>query len=68
MSLWVISKSALEGLGFPEGWLWARIIALADFFIAGLKTSLGFTMEDDKSPIEISSLEITWFLLSSKIA
>lgn len=67
ISLWVINKSAFDGLGLPEGWLWAKIIDLADFFMAGLKTSLGLTIDEDKSPIEISSLEITSFLLLRRI-
>ena len=66
-NLWVIIRSALEGLGLPDGWLWTRIIDFADLLIAGLNTSLGLTIDEDKSPIEISSLEITSFLLLSKI-
>ena len=37
----VIWMSARDGVGSPEGWLWTRIIAVADSSSARLTTSRG---------------------------
>jgi hypothetical protein len=38
---WVISMSAREGVGSPEGWLWIRMMAVAESSSARLTTSRG---------------------------
>ena len=37
----VISMSARDGVGSPEGWLWTRMIAVADSSSARFTTSRG---------------------------
>ena len=52
MSRLVTATFSPLGVGSPEGWLWATIRAAAEMTTASLKTSRGWTMEEDRSPME----------------
>ena len=46
----VIFISLWLGFRFPDGWLWARIMAEASLSIAGLKTNRGSTTVPETPP------------------
>ena len=62
LSLWVISKSCWLGVGSPLGWLWISSNDAVDSLIAGIITSLGWTMLAFRLPSETVIYFINWSL------
>ena len=66
-SFFVMEMSSCDGSGFPDGWLWAKIILAHVETIAPLYTSLAWTRELFNNPSEITSNPVTTFALLSQI-
>jgi len=66
MSAWVMFLSSADAVGSPEGWLWTRMMALLDSFIAGLNTSLGWMRDASSIPMDMVRCFLTLFLESRR--